>query len=283
MDWLYWIQVFVLGLVEGLTEFLPISSTGHLIITANLVNFTQRASAGMFMVTIQAGSIFAVCWYYRYRILQVLTGIVKRDPVQMRLAINVIVAFLPAALIGVMIASTIKRHLFNPVTVAIALIIGGLIILMVENYHRKNQIQPRISSMEEMTWKDAFLVGCAQCLAMIPGTSRSGSTIIGSLLLGFSRKTAAEFSFFLSIPTIFGATVYELWQARDQAFVDFMPGMIFGMVVSFFSALVVVHWLLRYVSNHSFKLFGWYRILFGIVIFVTAWAGWVSWEGVDSF
>lgn len=283
MDWFYWLQVFALGLVEGLTELLPISSTGHLIVTANLVNFTKRAGAGMFMVTIQAGSILAVCWYYRQRIFRVLTGLLRRDPLQTRLAVNVIVAFLPAAIIGVMIASAIKQYLFNPITVAVALIAGGVIILAVENYHRNNQIQARITSMEEMTWKDALLVGFAQCLAMIPGTSRSGATIIGSLLLGFSRKTAAEFSFFLSIPTILGATVYEFWNARNQAFVDFLPGMVFGMIISFFAALLVVHWLLRYISNHSFKAFGWYRIFFGIVIFLTAWFGIVSWEGVESF
>lgn len=277
MDWFYLFQAVVLGIVEGLTEFLPISSTGHLIIASDLVNFAQTPGADTFVVAIQAGAILAVCWYYRARICRILRGLFS-SPVEQRLAVNTIVGFLPAAVIGVMVAGFIKSHLFNPVAVAAALVVGGVIILAVEHYHESRGIEPRVATMDDMTWKDALAVGFMQCFAMIPGTSRSGSTIIGGLFLGLSRKAATEFSFFLSIPTIFGATVYDLYKARDSLTLDNLDGLLVGTAVSFVSALFVVKWLLRYVSTNDFKAFGWYRILFGIVILALGATGVVEWR-----
>ena len=244
-DWLYLLQAAFLGIVEGLTEFLPVSSTGHLIVAADLVGFTD-ATSDTFVVAIQAGAILAVCWYYRMRIIRVLRGLFS-EPVQQRLVVNTLVAFLPAAVVGVLVSDLLKTYLFNPLTVATALVIGGLIILYVEHRHEKL------------------------------GTSRSGATIIGGLIFGLSRKAATEFSFFLAIPTIFGATVWDLWQAREQLVAANLPGLAVGTVVSFFSALVVVHWLIRFVSRHDFRGFGWYRIIFGGVILLTWATGLVSW------
>ena len=191
-DWLYLLQAAFLGIVEGLTEFLPVSSTGHLIVAADLVGFTD-ATSDTFVVAIQAGAILAVCWYYRKRIIRVLRGLFS-EPVQQRLVVNTLVAFLPAAVVGVLVSDLLKTYLFNPLTVATALVIGGLIILYVEHRHEKLGIEPRVKEMDDMDWKDALKVGVAQCLAMIPGTSRSGATIIGGLIFGLSRKAATEFS-----------------------------------------------------------------------------------------
>ena len=215
MDWLYLLQAAVLGIVEGLTEFLPISSTGHLIIASDVVGFADTPGADAFVVAIQSGAILAVCWYYRERIWSVLRGLTSSRKEQ-RLAVNTIAAFLPAAVIGVFAAGYIKHYLFNPTAVAIALIVGGFIILWVEG--RLKTVEPRVAAMDDMTWKDAAMVGFMQCLAMIPGTSRSGATIIGGMALGLSRRAATEFSFFLAIPTIFGATVYDLWKSRARLF-----------------------------------------------------------------
>lgn len=274
-EWLTLLQAALLGIVEGLTEFLPVSSTGHLIVAADLLNF-KEAGADTFVVAIQAGAIMAVCWYYRRRIADVLAGLFS-DPVQQRLAINTIIGFLPAAVIGVMVSDLLKLYLFNPVTVAAALVIGGLIILLVEGRHERLRIELRVREMDDMTWQDALKVGIAQCFAMIPGTSRSGATIIGGLIFGLSRKAATEFSFFLAIPTIFGATVWDLWKARDLLESANLPALAVGTVVSFFSALVVVHWLIRFVSRHDFRLFGWYRIVFGGIILLTWATGIVQW------
>lgn len=274
-DWLYLLQAAFLGIVEGLTEFLPVSSTGHLIVAAELVGF-RDATSDTFVVAIQAGAIFAVCWYYRMRIAKVLCGLFS-EPVQQRLAINTLVAFMPAAVVGVLVSDLLKTYLFNPLTVSTALVIGGLLILYVEHRHNKFSMEPRVRDMDDMTWKDALKVGIAQCFAMIPGTSRSGATIIGGLVFGLSRKAATEFSFFLAIPTIFGATVWDLWQAREQIAAANLPALVVGTVVSFFSALVVVHWLIRFVSRHDFRGFGWYRIVFGGVILLTWATGLVRW------
>lgn len=282
MDVWYGLQAVVLGIVEGLTEFLPVSSTGHLIVAADLVNFTQTPGSDAFVVAIQAGAILAVCWYYRLRILSVLRGLFS-DPKEQRLAVNTIVAFLPAAVIGLLVASAIKTYLFNPITVAVALVVGGLLILWIERRQQQKGIVPRVATMDDMTWKDALAVGLCQCLAMVPGTSRSGATIIGGLVLGLSRKAATEFSFFLSIPTIFGATAYDLWKSREVLLEANLTGLAIGTIVSFFSALLVVHWLLRYVSTNDFKAFGWYRIVFGLLILVTAVTGVVSWDGAENF
>lgn len=277
MDWIYLMQTVVLGIVEGLTEFLPISSTGHLIIASDLVDFAQSPGADTFVIAIQAGAILAVCWFYRQRIFRILRGLFS-EPVEQRLAVNTIVGFLPAAVIGVMVAGTIKAYLFNPITVAAALVVGGVLILWIENYQFKKQIKPRVLTMDDMTWKDALMVGFMQCLAMIPGTSRSGATIIGGLVLGLSRKAATEFSFFLSIPTIFGATVYDLYKSRDALAAANLDGLLVGTVVSFLSALFVVRWLLRYVSTNDFKAFGWYRIVFGLLILGLGATGAVEWR-----
>ncbi len=277
MDWIYLMQTVVLGIVEGLTEFLPISSTGHLIIASDLVDFAQSPGADTFVIAIQAGAILAVCWFYRQRIFRILRGLFS-EPVEQRLAVNTIVGFLPAAVIGVMVAGTIKAYLFNPITVAAALVVGGVLILWIENYQVKKQIKPRVLTMDDMTWKDALMVGFMQCLAMIPGTSRSGATIIGGLVLGLSRKAATEFSFFLSIPTIFGATVYDLYKSRDALAAANLDGLLVGTVVSFLSALFVVRWLLRYVSTNDFKAFGWYRIVFGLLILGLGATGAVEWR-----
>ena len=277
MDWIYLMQTVVLGIVEGLTEFLPISSPGHLIIASDLVDFAQSPGADTFVIAIQAGAILAVCWFYRQRIFRILRGLFT-EPLEQRLAVNTIVGFLPAAVIGVMVAGTIKAYLFNPITVAAALVVGGVLILWIENYQVKKQIKPRVLTMDDMTWKDALMVGFMQCLAMIPGTSRSGATIIGGLVLGLSRKAATEFSFFLSIPTIFGATVYDLYKSRDALAAAYLDGLLVGTVVSFLSALFVVRWLLRYVSTNDFKAFGWYRIVFGLLILGLGATGAVEWR-----
>lgn len=283
MDIVYQIKAFILGIVEGLTEFLPISSTGHLIIAGDLLNF-NGPEVNTFSIAIQAGAIFAVCWFYRVKLWNILIHLFERGKDQ-QLAINIVVAFLPAAILGVLLADLIEELFFNPITVAITLVIGGLIIFWIENMHAKRTYAPRVQNMDDMTVKDAFLVGCMQCIAMIPGTSRSGSTIIGGLVLGLSRKAATEFSFFLAIPTIFGATVYSLAKiflrvSNEHSFVwtvDMTVGFIVGFVVSFISALIVVKWLLRYVSSNDFKSFGWYRIIFGFVILGTHYSGLVQW------
>lgn len=265
MTFLYFLQAAILGIVEGLTEFLPVSSTGHLILTGHIMRFQENGGTDSFYVAIQSGAILAVCWHYRIRIIAILRNLFRRSPEQ-RLAMNVIIAFLPAAVLGFFFASTIKAVLFNAQNVAIALIVGGILILWIENYHIKRNIQPRVPEMMDMTALDALKVGCMQCFALIPGTSRSGATIIGSLVMGLSRKAATEFSFFLAMPTIFGATVYELFKIRDTLAIDSLPGLSVGFVMSFISAMIVVRWLLRYVSQHNFKVFGWYRIIFGSLI-----------------
>lgn len=267
------VQSIILGVVEGLTEFLPISSTGHLIITSHWLGFQDRPGANTFVVAIQAGAILAVCWYYRQLIVQLLLGFWKPGP-ERRLVINTLIAFFPAVVIGVMIAHIIEAWLFNVGTVATMLILGGVILLWIEK--RPNH-EPRTMTMADMTWKQALGVGVAQCFAMIPGTSRSGATIVGGLLLGLSRKVATEFSFFLGIPTILGATVYDLWRNRAS----FLAGemdiglLLIGLVVSFISALIVVKWLIGYVSRHDYQPFGWYRIVFGIVLWIGCALGWM--------
>jgi undecaprenyl-diphosphatase len=275
MDWILYLKALLLGIVEGLTEFLPVSSTGHLIVAGDLLHFDAKG-ADTFYIAIQAGAIFAVCWHYRERIIAILKGLFS-DRVQQRLAVNTVVAFLPAAVIGVLVAKYIKAFLFNAVSVAAALVVGGLIILWVEKWQAGKNYRPRVETMDDMTWQDALKVGFLQCLAMIPGTSRSGATIIGGLVIGLSRRAATEFSFFLAIPTIFGATVYELWQARSSLSADDLPIISVGFVISFFSALAVVRWLLHYVSKHDFTSFGWYRIFFGGVILLTWATGAVVW------
>jgi undecaprenyl-diphosphatase len=274
MDLILAIKAIIMGLVEGFTEFLPISSTGHLILAGSLLNFVGE-TAKVFEIAIQAGAILAVMWEFRARIAAVLTGLGEKK--QQKFVINLIVAFLPAAILGLAFSKAIKAHLFKPVPVALAFIIGGLIILWVEKRQKAGGDVARINSVDDMTVMDAFKVGCAQTLALIPGTSRSGATIIGGMLLGLSRKTATEFSFFLAIPTLLAATVYSVYKERALLSVADLPLFGIGGLAAFVSAFICVRWLLRYISSHDFTIFAWYRIVFGLVIIATAHFQWVQW------
>jgi undecaprenyl-diphosphatase len=275
MDSLLIIKSIIMGIVEGLTEFLPISSTGHLILAGSVLNFVGDKMK-VFEIVIQAGAILAVIWEYRVRIAKVLGGL-GSDPKAQRFAINLIVAFLPAAALGFLLNKKIKAVLFAPVPVALAFIIGGLVILWVEKRARTLPAAARIHSVDDMTMLDAFKVGCAQAFALIPGTSRSGATIMGGMLFGLSRKTATEFSFFLAIPTLLAATVYSLYKERALLSAADVPMFTVGTIAAFVSAFLCVRWLLRYISSHDFSLFAWYRIVFGLFVLLSAWTGWVVW------
>lgn len=276
MDWIIALKAIALGLVEGLTEFLPVSSTGHLIVAEDIIRF-RSGSREAFIVAIQAGAILAVCWEYRARLWHMLRRL-AHDQTEQRLALNVAIAFVPAAILGVLFKNAIEQHLFFSVPVAAALVVGGLVILWVEKLHARRDYHARVNAMDEMTALDALKIGCVQCFSLIPGTSRSGATIIGGLLIGLSRKAATEFSFFLAIPTVIGATVYSLYKARDQLHAADLPLFAIGNVSAFISALICVRWLLRYVAHHDFRAFAWYRIIFGGVILLTSQLGWVSWS-----
>ena len=266
----------ILGIVEGLTEFLPISSTGHLILAGSLLGFSGEKGK-LFNVAIQTGAMFSVVWYYRARIAAVLAGL-SSDPAARRFALNVVIAFVPAAVLGVLFGRHIKEFLFRPVPVASAFIVGGLVILWAELRQRNRGHAPRIVSVDAMTPLDALKVGIAQSFALIPGTSRSGATIIGGMLFGLSRKAATEFSFFLAMPTLIGAGVYDTWKYRALLSAADLPLFGVGLAFAFVSALACVHWLLRYVSSHDFIPFVWYRIAFGLIVLATAWTGVVSWD-----
>lgn len=267
-------KALILGVVEGLTEFLPISSTGHLILAGSLLGFTGEKEK-LFDIAIQTGAMLSVVWYYRARIGAVLAGL-GSDPAARRFAANVCVAFLPAAVLGVLFGKHIKAVLFKPVPVALAFIVGGLVILWVE---RRRDRPPRVDSVDALTMVDALKLGVAQAFALIPGTSRSGATIIGGMLFGLSRRTATEFSFFLAIPTLVGAGVYDTWKYRHLLSLDDLPMFGVGLAAAFVSALACVHWLIRYVANHDFVAFAWYRIVFGAVVLATAWSGLTDWAG----
>ena len=271
MDLALYLKAVVLGVVEGLSEFLPISSTGHLIVAAQLIGFTGE-KAKVFEIVIQSGAMVAVIWEYRARFARMLGGL-RHDPVARRFAVNLAVAFLPAALLGLAFAGAIKQHLFHAVPVAAAFILGGIIILWVERAPRRATVE----QVDDMTWKDALKVGLAQSFALIPGTSRSGATIIGGMLFGLSRRAATEFSFFLAVPTLIAAGAYDLYKHR--ALLDAGDTGIFsaGFIVSFVSAFLCVRWLLRYIATHDFSAFAWYRIVFGIVVLVTGYTGLVNW------
>jgi len=272
MDPLLLIKAAILGVVEGLTEFLPISSTGHLILAGDLLNFNDEKGK-VFEIVIQFAAILAVCWEYRAKIMAVVSGLSSEKPAQ-RFAVNLLIAFLPAAVLGLLFAKSIKAHLFAPVPVALAFIVGGLFILWAERRDHKITVE----SVDDMNWKDALKVGCAQTLALFPGMSRSGSTIIGGLFFGLSRKAATEFSFFLAIPTLFGATVYEVVKYRNLFAAEDLGMFVAGGITSFISAFLCVRWLLRFISRHDFTPFAWYRIAFGLVVLGTAYSGVVSWS-----
>ncbi|OOG52162.1 undecaprenyl-diphosphate phosphatase [Polaromonas sp. C04] len=273
MDIVLLMKAAVMGVVEGLTEFLPVSSTGHLILTGALLGFDDD-KAKVFDIAIQTGAIFAVIIYYWQKIKATLVGLPSQRQAQ-RFALNVLIGFLPAAVIGLLVYKTIKAHLFNPGVVAGAFIVGALIILWVEKVAKP---VPRIQSVDDMSALDALKVGFVQCLGMIPGTSRSGATIIGGMLLGLSRKAATEFSFYLAIPTLIGAGVYSLYKERALLSVADIPLFAVGLVVSFIAAWLCIHWLLRYIATHTFVGFAWYRIAFGLVVLATAWSGLVNWS-----
>jgi len=280
MDVMLALKALIMGLVEGFTEFLPISSTGHLILAGSLLDFNAqvpRAVMDVFEIVIQAGAIFAVCWEYRARIGTVLAGLAGGQSAARQFTLKLVVAFLPAVILGLVFGKAIKEHLFNPVSVASAFIVGGIIILFVERHARLRARPARIDSVDQMTVLDAFKVGCAQCCALIPGTSRSGATIIGGMMLGLSRKAATEFSFFLAIPTLLGATVYSLYKARAILSATDVPLFGIGTVAAFVSAFLCVRWLLRYISSHDFTFFAWYRIVFGLVVIASAYFDWVVW------
>ena len=256
------LDALILGIVEGLTEFLPISSTGHLILAGDLLEFNPPGRDA-FYVAIQTGAMLAVVWEYRARFFRV----------DLQLWRNLAVAFLPAAVLGLLAGGFIKAHLFRPVPVALAFIIGGMIILWVDRGSRS----ARVESTQAMTWLDALKVGCAQCFALIPGTSRWGATIIGGMLFGLSRRAATEFSFFLAVPTLIAAGAYDSWKNRGLFSAGDLGMWAVGLVVSFLSAFMVIRWLIRYVATHDFRWFAWYRIAFGIVVLLTAYFGWVDW------
>jgi undecaprenyl-diphosphatase len=270
------VKAAIMGIVEGLTEFLPVSSTGHLILAGSLLGFDDD-KAKVFDIAIQTGAILAVIIVYWQKIRETLVALPTQQRAR-RFALNVIVGFLPAGVIGLLAYKTIKAHLFNPGVVASAFIVGALVILWVERRKDAERVV-RVQSVDDMSVMDALKVGFVQCLGMIPGTSRSGATIIGGMLLGLSRKAATEFSFFLAMPTLVGAAVYSLYKERALLSAADLPLFIVGLVFSFISAWLCVRWLLRYISTHSFVPFAWYRIAFGIVVLATAWSGLVNWRG----
>ena len=272
MDIVLLVKAAIMGIVEGLTEFLPISSTGHLILAGSLLGFDDD-KAKVFDIAIQTGAIFAVILVYWQKIHSTVVAL-PRQPKARRLAINVVLGFLPAVVLGLIFGKMIKAHLFTPVVVASTFIIGGFIILWAE---KRPPGSVRIEHVDDMTMWDALKVGLVQCFAMIPGTSRSGSTIIGGMLLGLSRQAATDFSFFLAIPTLIGAGAYSLYKERALLSVADIPLFSVGLVFSFLSAWLCVRWLLRYISTHNFIPFAWYRIAFGIVVLATAWTGMVVW------
>ncbi len=267
----------ILGVVEGLTEFLPISSTGHLILTSSLLGLDGEFWAS-FDMAIQFGAIIAVIWEFRTRITTVIQGLIQKNPADWRFALNVVVACVPASVLALLFEKQIKGVLFNAVSVAIALVVGGLIILWAER--RQLAHTPRVQSMDEMSTMDALKVGIAQIAALIPGTSRSGSTIIGGMLFGLSRQAATQFSFFLAIPILFAASAKELVGMGDMLNAHNAVLFLVGFVCSFISAFLCVRWLLRFVSSHNFNGFAWYRIVFGLFILFTWYMGWLDWSHV---
>ncbi len=277
------VKAAIMGIVEGLTEFLPISSTGHLILAGSLLDFTGE-TVKVFEIAIQTGAMFAVIWQYRERLASTVSSI-GHDAVARRFALNLLVAFLPAVVLGLAFGSIVKAHLFKPVPVALAFVIGGLVILWVERRHHarygerdlEGAKHARVETIDDMNTLDALKVGLVQCMALVPGTSRSGATIIGAMIFGFSRKAATEFSFYLGIPTLMGAGAYSVWKQRELLHLADLPMFIVGLVFAFASALLCIRWLIRYVSSHDFSAFAWYRIVFGGLVLLTASTGWLDW------
>ena len=284
MDPILALKAALLGIVEGLTEFLPISSTGHLILVGSLLDFTGEV-AKVFEIAIQTGAMLAVIWEYRLRLSRTVSGL-THDRQAQRFALNVAIAFVPAVVLGLAFGGMVKAYLFHPTAVATSFIVGGFIILWVERRHRRQfgdrdlqgARRARVETVDDMSPMDALKVGLVQCLALIPGTSRSGATIIGGMVFGFSRRCATEFSFYLGIPTLMGAGAYSVWKQRHLLQWSDLPMFAVGTVFAFFSAWVCIRWLIRYVSTHDFTVFAWYRIAFGGIVLLTAWGGWVDWK-----
>jgi undecaprenyl-diphosphatase len=270
------IKAAIMGIVEGLTEFLPISSTGHLILAGALLGFDDE-KAKVFDIAIQTGAIVAVILVYWQRLRETVMTLPTQERSR-RFVLNVAIAFVPAVLLGLLLGKAIKAHLFTPQVVASTFIIGGVLILWAERWHARTPDAVRVTSVDGMSALDALKVGLVQCLAMIPGTSRSGATIIGGMFLGLSRRTATDFSFYLAIPTLIGAGAYSLYKERGLLSLADLPMFAVGLVFAFVSAWLCIRWLLRYVATHSFVPFAWYRIVFGAVVLVTAHMGWVSWS-----
>jgi undecaprenyl-diphosphatase len=280
MDPLLLFKALILGIVEGLTEFLPISSTGHLILVGDLLNFNDERGKA-FEIIIQFGAILAVCWEYRERLLSVTSTFFSSKQSQ-KFILHVIIACIPAMGLGLIFGKLIKAHLFSPVPVASAFIVGAFVIFWAEYRQTKASTMKKIDSIDQLTALDALKVGLAQCAALIPGTSRSGATIIGGMLFGLPRAVATEFSFFLAIPVIGGATAYELLKiansSQEFGFAEFAPTLLVGFVAAFISAFICVRWLIHYVAHHNFIPFAWYRIIFGVLVLVTSYTGLVAWS-----
>lgn len=272
MDLALYLKALILGVVEGLTEFLPISSTGHLIIASELLGFND-ARGKVFEIVIQSGAMLAVIWEYRQRFIRLATGFFT-DAASRRFGVNLAVAFVPAAVLGLLFGSAIKQHLFHTDAVALAFVVGGLVILWVERRRRA----ARVEQVDDMRWPDALKVGIAQAFALIPGTSRAGATIIGGMLFGLSRRVATEFSFFLAVPTLIAAGGYDLYKNRSLLGAADVGLFAVGLVAAFISAFFCVRWLLRYIANHDFSAFAWYRIGFGVLVLSTGYAGLVTWS-----
>ncbi|KDN11964.1 Undecaprenyl-diphosphatase [Snodgrassella communis] len=272
MDIILFLKALILGIVEGLTEFLPVSSTGHLIVVGNLLKF--QTTGEVFDITIQLGAILAIVFEYKHRFAHIITHIGK-EPATNRFVLNLAIAFIPAAIVGLLFNKQIKHFLFNPITVATALVIGGLLILWIEK--RQSHIEPKVKNVEQMRPRDALVVGLAQILALIPGTSRSGSTIMGGMLWGIERKAATEFSFFLAVPVMIAATGYDMLKHMSEFTRDDLLLIAIGFIAAFLSALVAVKALLRFVVHKNYIPFAWYRIIFGGIILLTWATGWVKW------
>lgn len=266
------LKALILGIVEGLTEFLPISSTGHLIIAGSLLDYTNEQSK-VFEIVIQLAAILAVCWLYRGRLAAAVTGMWTQAR-ERRFALNILIAFIPAVVLGLLLHSVIKTYLFNPLSVAGALIVGGFAILWIE----RRVYRVRFAEVDDIGWKEALKVGLAQCLALFPGVSRAGATILGGMVFGLSRRAATEMSFFLAIPTMLAATVYDVYKARDILSMEDLPVFAIGFASSFVFAMLAIKGLLRFISHHNFNAFAWYRIGFGLIVLVTAWTGLVDWH-----
>ncbi len=275
MDPILLIKAALMGVVEGLTEFLPVSSTGHLILAAALLDLTGD-KVKVFEVVIQTGAIFAIISIYAQRLMSTLRGLPSRDPVAMRFTANVLIGFLPAAVMGFLFFDVIKGVLFHPFVVAAGFIAGGFVILWAEARQARGAAV-HVHEADDIRWTDALKVGLAQCVALIPGVSRSGATIIGGMVVGLNRRTATEFSFFLAIPMLLGAAAYDLYKFRHLLSADDLPFFATGLIVSWLSAWVCVRWLLRFVATNTFVPFAWYRIAFGALILLTAQQGWIDW------